>query len=137
MLLAATVGSTTALLHHVLSSLAKAAGVEGTDAAAEFGRAAMTDESIKLLDTCEFLASRIALLDEFIRSGHVTLVDDIPAAKAREAMAAWSLSGKEIGASESKILSEGMVSGPERGVLLSAFFLHLSVLAYETIKLLG
>ena len=109
--------------------------MEGTDAAAEFGRAAMTDESIKLLDTCEFLASRIALLDEFIRSGHVTLVDDIPAAKAREAMAAWSLSGKEIGAS--KILSEGMVSGPERGVLLSAFFLHLSVLAYETIKLLG
>ena len=134
MLLTATVGSTTALLHHVLSSLVArtmAAGLkEGADVAAESDRAAaMTDETIKLLNSCEFLASRIALLDEFICSGYVTLVDDIPAAKAREVMTAWRSAGA------SKILSEGSVSGPERGVLLSAFLVQLAVLTRETIKL--
>lgn len=90
-------------------------------------------ESTELRYTCEFLASRLAIIDEFIRSGHDTLIGDIPAAKAREAMAAWCLPGTDSGAS--KILSEGMVSGQERGILLSSFLLQLTVLMGQTAKL--
>ena len=111
-LLNAVIGLTTRVATLVLHSVEEAAG-----------------ESTELRSNCEFLAARLAIIDEFIRSGHSTLVGDIPAAKAREVMTAWRSAGA------SQILSEDLISGRERGVLLSAFLLQLAVLMDETARL--
>ena len=140
MLLMAAAGSTVALLNHVLRFLIEGACVNcqcpgGADVTARPIPAAITDGSTNLLDKCALLATRLAVLDEFIRGGLLTLVDDIPAVIAREAMSAWTLTGAESGASQ--ILSEGPISGPERGVLLSAFFRELNIITQLTMRVAG